>query len=358
MNTLYLLTPVLVKELRMKSFGLFFVLPQICAAFVLLLQAFNDMGTTDLSGLSQSIFYGCLFLPLFFLLPARAFASISKDSEAGALELMSLTRMTTWHVAAGKWLALAALAFLFVSAMAPYALLQYFFSNANPIILLAQLFLSWIVSVIVSAFVLASAPLKHRGASWGFGLLLLVLGLPSAVAMILDRRGGSSVYSLLRDLTDFSVFCLVTALGVLLLLEVTASKLASPMDDFGPRKRLVAFVCCGISAFLVIGHIGIPELTVTCLALFSLPTVVTSMFEEASPVMTRHILQRGGGWRWLVSRGWPAGIFSSALILALALASAIHAGYFDSATFGPLYFGPARQTCHHRCSTLPRRERS
>jgi hypothetical protein len=317
------LVPVVVKELRqeirMKAFDIFFVIPQIVSAlFLLIWGASTTVGNQEGETL-RNLYLFVLLLPLYGYLPLRAFVSISKDMNSGALELVSLSKISHWHLVAGKLTSLAIFGLLFVAAVAPYSILQYFTTRADIPATLAELYLAYLGSILICSVALASAPMRQKG---GIGILVL-LGLLFIVPMVLGVFIRSSTVSSLTSLvgspTDFLVFTVLVVILILQQIQVASERLASPLEDFGLRKRVFISTSLLIFGAFLLLDFGQQELVIAAFVLFAIPVVAISLFEESSPMLAARIAAQGGSWRWFVKRGWLAGTTTALLFTSLVL---------------------------------------
>jgi hypothetical protein len=325
-SALNFLTPVVIKELRqeirMKAFDIFFVVPQIISALFLIIWGGSTSAADQNGETLRNLYLTVLLLPLYGYLPLRAFVAISKDMNTGALELISLSRISNWHLVAGKLVSLSIFGLLFVAAVTPYSILQYFTTKADIPETLSELYIAYLGSILLSSIALASAPIRQKGGVGIIVLLGLIFIVPMTIGAFVRTSAITSFFSLVGTPTDFLVLTVLIGILIFQQLQVASERLASALEDFGPRKRV--FIATSLTLFLLC-DLGQREITMAAFVLFSIPVVVISLFEESSPMLAARIVAQVGGWRWFVRRGWLAGtstalFFSSLVLLAWQVA--------------------------------------
>ena len=80
----------------------------------------GDMGFAD------GMFWFLLGSLLLFFMPLRSLGALYSEIKGNTLELVFLTRMSSWDIAFGKWLAHLAQIGLLVAAILPYLVVRHY----------------------------------------------------------------------------------------------------------------------------------------------------------------------------------------------------------------------------------------
>jgi hypothetical protein len=353
------LSPILVKELRQglqsKLFVGVFVLLQ--AAMVLfvglgLISVSEDRNSTG--SIFQGFFQMCVWMPLLIFMPARGLRAIGDETRAQTLDLVQLTRMSSFRIVWGKWLALVAQSCLLASAMLPYAVLQYYFGKVDVVGELV-----WFAVLLIGSMVLTAAAVGMSSAHVGVRALVLLMVVFSM------SLGGFNFY-FLRTLSGAVAFSFKgvgeaaawiipsAALYIYFFLELGASKIAPLAENHSARKRALAVALAGVIAvagwccrdevvFALVG-ISVPIMGFVVLeSLCEIPVLMPGIYHP----FTKH----GMGGRLLgrlLYPGWASGVIFAAVVHALlwaGLAGAYRhttgASELDHAIFrsiGPMMF--------------------
>lgn len=330
-----LLSPMLVKELRQgmrtRMFVLAFVVLQVVMAFVMSLKAIEYASDPDAFKIKDlnGIFWTLCGLLLLLVMPLRGVVALSNEEKARTLELIFLTRLTSWRIVLGKWASLMFQSLLFTLAVLPYAVLRYFFGNVNLVEDLQMLalllwFSAFMTSVAVGIsgfsgfFKGAMLVLSGLFGMGGFGLLIEFF-TGSGSGMRVTFSGGS-------DWLSWAVFIFDSVLIGLYFLELAASQIAPDAENHFGRKRVLALLSlllaavlafCGAESGLTLGQylLGAIALGVCC----------AEALCSARPLMQAHVdaFANRGQLASLIGRffypGWPSGAaftFLSAALLA------------------------------------------
>lgn len=314
-----LLSPVMVKELRqelrLRSFSLTFLLPQIVMFFVALIEL-AEANTRTESGLANTFFWLTMVMMLLVMIPRRGFFSFVKDTDPKSMELVVLTRLSAWKIIFGKWAALALQALLFVVAISPYVMLRYFLGDADPLGTFEVIFLMVLGSFFLSAMGICASASGSKSRILGSPVGALIFG----IYVVSYAVTGSSVVSRssILSIDDYIVLAFLGPLAVLALFEIAIANIAPPLENYALRKRLIGILCLAASAGLMAWGIHIEgTLGITAL-LILVPLCASSLFERPHPLLLRGLRQNGSLFQWLVYPGWPGGV-----LYTLAMAAAI-----------------------------------
>jgi len=148
------LNPMLVKELRQglrrSGFVILFISLQAILAFILLFTA--GFASSENAGhlLSRTFFFlfSCAAL---IVQPLRGISALSSEIKADTIDLLCLTRLSTWRIAFGKWISLVGQSALILTAIIPYLIFRYFFGDMQIFSEIMLLFSIFIASATLTA---------------------------------------------------------------------------------------------------------------------------------------------------------------------------------------------------------------
>ncbi len=172
------LNAVLVKELRqeLRVRGFVHAFVWFHVAMIGLTMVSLASRPTDASMLGSSVFFWVILaIPLLLVIPIRAFAAFSKETTANELELIFLTRLSSWHMVFFKWAALCLQGTLLLTAALPYAIVRYFVGSLNILDAFRMLALFLLLMMILSA--LAIRVSAWRSKHGRLSLLVIILGI-------------------------------------------------------------------------------------------------------------------------------------------------------------------------------------
>ncbi|MFZ4763444.1 MAG: hypothetical protein ACOYMN_00720 [Roseimicrobium sp.] len=255
------LSPILVKELRQglktRVFVSTFIVIQMVMILLTGLQLLSMAGGADrgVMGAFDGFFWAFVWLPLLVLMPFRGLTAVSEEVKANTLDLVQLTRLTSFRIVLGKWLALVAQTLLLVAAILPYAVLRYFFGEVDvvsDVTTIGYLLLSSF-TLTAGAIALSSAPLAVRILALAVGLPTLLIAAASISAMAAFSGRSSSSFFSPPDWVIWGVQILMTGMYLCLLLEIAAARIAPISENHAVRKRLIALGAALLSYILPLG---------------------------------------------------------------------------------------------------------
>lgn len=313
-----LVSPMIVKELRqemrMRSFGVLFLVPQLIMALVILIQA-TSVNSTDVMGAVNWVFWPTLAIPLLILIPRRGVLSFAKEVEAEALELVLLTNMNAWCIVVGKWLALTLLNLLFLFSMSPYIVLRYFVGDKNPISSVGIIATIWVTSLILTALSVSFSSSTRGKRSAGVIVLISIVLFNFVGSFTSPSFWRASALSM--SFSDLVVVLFLGGLGILLLLEVGVSHIAPVLEMYALRKRSLALLGIAAGFLFILTGFGTSGLVVTLLTICLVPVTISSMYEALHPVVIRFITSKKSMLAWLIYPGWPGGVLFSVIVVYL-----------------------------------------
>lgn len=257
-------SPMVVKELRHGLRTRFFILS------VLLLHSLLAMlMTSALLGANQEtvtgFFWGIAIILLLFVMPLRGFGALAVEAKGGAMDMLTLTSISSFRIVYGKWAALFGQTLLIASSLLPYMIARYFFGGVEVPRELAAM----VVLVLASALSLAALVSFSAQGSLLFRLALavgiMVASLPLGVmtmSSLLEDFGNPMMSGFLNlrgwEQAGLSIGALIlTAYGVYSFLSLGSSRIAPVSENHSTAKRLA-----GLGVIMLLGIAG------GCLALF------------------------------------------------------------------------------------------
>ena len=319
------LNPIVVKELRQglksRAFTGSFTGLQALMVFSMIMYVLMLREASGDIAFADGLFWFLLGLLLVLVLPFRAFQALHDEQKNQTLEMVFLTRMTSWDIAFGKWLALVVQLGLMVTAVLPYLVLRYFLGTINVFEDLLTLgLLVWVAMLLIAAGVGFSG--------WKSKLLrgLLIAGAVFSLYMLpmmlygVTRSMGARLYS---QPAAWAIGLVSTFLLMLFLVEYGASTIAPPAENHARRKRTLALVILGF--FCVAVWLSSPREMLLLGLLFMLPICIDALCEpyHLVPSLYRGTAQMNPlrrAWRRLTYPGWPSGlVFVTALMALMAI---------------------------------------
>lgn len=325
------LSPMLVKELRQglraKTFVILFLALQGMLTFVLLI-AMGAASSSESGHVVSSVIFFFFSIAVLVVQPLRGIGTLHNEIRGSTIDLMVLTRMGTWRIVLGKWVAIVSQSALLLAAIAPYLILRYFFGRME---LFAELLLMMLVFLGSAVFTAVTVGLSALPSILVRGLLpLLIAVYLGAVTIGIIFDGG------LPRLIDFCTLNshgsgLALLAGVVAAiyggwsaLALGASAIAPMAENHSSIRRIVS-----LGAVLVVGMVGYfgnfeRETTGPLLVLFAAPAVAIALTEPMNllPPIVRPFL-RFGGMGKLAGRilypGWASGTIYTGILLLVAI---------------------------------------
>lgn len=322
------LSPMLVKELRQglraKTFVILFLALQglLC---VVLLSAIGASSDGDSGPAVSKVIFFFFSLAALVAQPLRGVGALHNEIKGDTIDLMMLTRLGSWKIVLGKWVAIVSQTGLLLMAIVPYLILRYFFGRME---LFAELLLLGLVFAGSAIFTALTVGLSAIPSILVRGLLPLGIAIYLG-AGIMATTFGNELNDLIRFCTlqeKEAVWVLLTGLSIGLYLgwmalAMGASMIAPTAENHSTSRRLVAFGMIALLGFL--GWIAkIPrEPMAVMLMLVGVPAAAIALTEplELLPPICRPFLRFGNlgkvAGRFLYP-GWPSGVVFTGLMLA------------------------------------------
>ena len=364
------LSPILVKELRQglrqPTFVIAFLCLQVLLCIVVVVSVISaDVGSPSglaVGGTVSGFFFVLLAIAILIVQPLRGLSALATEIKADTLDLLLLTRLNSWRITFGKWLALVSQSALLVVAVFPYLILRYYLGGmqlfSELLVLLTLFIMSASLTGVTVGF--SATPSVVIRSLVAIGILVVLLVAPNVLAFSMMRGSRGSPFALtLSTSAEVSVY-----VGVMLMLgffgyyflEMGATQISPPSENRSTCKRLVGLASLGFLVWLLpnaeYGLYG-------CWLLVSSLLIIDALTER--PEFTASVLRpfrRCGPLRNLVGAillpGWASGIFFVLLLggltMALSLADIINPRNTDGLLgFEALWFAsllyPAAVVC-------------
>jgi hypothetical protein len=267
--------------------------------------------------LSIPWFWAMLAIPLFIAAPMRGFTAFRKEASAKELELIFLTRTSSWQIAFYKWCALCLQGVLLLTAALPYVIVRYVIGSLDLIEAFVSMGILLLATMLLTAAsMVISAQNMHRPRSSIFRVIIaLVIGLPFANQILVFAFYGFSHVGPVRFTTGANTLVvLVSALLLLLmLLEFAASHIASRAENHAAIKRLLGVLALATGALFHALGLGEPWFIYTGVGLYLLIICISALCEAPTYVQSIYApFVRDGAWKrclglWLYP-GWSSAV--------------------------------------------------
>ena len=275
-------SPVLVKELRQglrtNTFSILFLVLQAILMLVVFSVASTDFRSESAGrGLSTSLFV-LYSLAALIIQPLRGVAALSKEIKGKTIDLLVLTRLSSWRIVFGKWTSIFAQTLLLLCTLIPYFIMRYFFGGMQ---LFSELLLVLTITFISGVFTAVAVGLSGNKSAI---VRTMIPGLAAffTSTSILGFFFAGGVNELLQFFTFEDSDSLLIYGGFLVcslyfgyyFLEIGAEAIAPPAENRSTRKRLISFVVL-IVGVLPLAYANLDAALFAGLVLFTFMAVVT-----------------------------------------------------------------------------------
>ena len=313
------LSPILIKELRQglraRVFEGSFILLQVLMVLTLIgsLIAQTDRSPSpDDAAMLTGLFWTMVGIPVLVVMPLRGAGALRGEIDGNTLELMFLTRLSSWRIVVGKWAALFAQTCLLVCAVLPYIMLRYFLGAVELVMELRIAFFMLALSGLLMGLTVALSAFRSRvmrGISYMTPFLLLWLGPAFYGILFAMRSAGFARGPGLGWMAAALVFGFIV---LLYCFEVGAARIGPAAENHETRKRLLGLLALmlGIGAVLLGADAEVHYFTFALI----LPVCLDALCRpwQRLPVLAVPFQRRGVVGRilgWLFLPGWPTGVF-------------------------------------------------
>lgn len=311
---------MVVKELRQglrtRLFG------GVMLALHALLVLITLMTASSTGGQARGLMDGLVSFTLCLIFPLCGFSALAGEMQANTMDMLVLTRLSTWRIVFGKWAAIIVQSLLVTISVVPYLVARYVFGGSELGADLVSLFQQWMISIVLTAAVVALSTQKH------FWLRALILGLPLVItvfgsfAQIIIGIMGRATFSsgVQPQFLGYVSAVAVTAWLVFALLSFGASRIAPASSMLPVRKRLVNLAALIVLSGLAwwvdpVGLVGVMMMVLVVASLDAMTDDVNNI-----PSLYLPFYQRGFVGRlvsWFLAPGWMHGFLYSLLLFGV-----------------------------------------
>ena len=331
------LSPILVKELRQGIRSKLFL-----GAFLTIQLSLFLYGTTLLMtgnnvggdrGVELAFFWSAIVLPLLILVPAMASQGIGKEITGKTLDLLLLTRISSYRLVLGKWASVIVQSTLLVTSALPYLMLRYFLGGIDIWNELQSFAILLLASALLAGITMGFWATKvSKFIKWVGVLVFLWLGPYMFVVLIVSRRGVTSTGS-----GTGLVIWVYAFIATLMMLALAASRIGPPAENHSTQIRILALVAAG-AGLMFSGAQDLEVVSAILAILILVPSIFGALTEKvrALPRLYAPFLNRTRLVRWIsfpLSPGWPGGVAFTCLVLSLAPWFPLWFGEFRLAVF-------------------------
>lgn len=350
------LSPILVKELRQglrqPTFVIAFLCLQVLLAIVVVVSVVSaPVGSQASLRVGQTVsgfFFVLLAIAIMVVQPLRGLGALATEIKADTLDLLLLTRLNSWRITFGKWLALVSQSALLVVAVFPYLILRYYLGGMQLFSELLSLFTLFIASASLTGIAVgfsATASVVIRGVV-ALAMVFGLLTLPNLLMYVLMRggmgRGGGSPFALtLTTSSDVSTYAGVMLLLVFLgyyFLEMGATQISPPAENRSTCKRLMGLAALGgLFALLPCANLMLYSSWLIVVSLLTIDALSERPGFSASvlrPFRRLGALRHAGGL--LLLPGWASGLFYALLLAGITFATGSSTRFIPAAQIAPL----------------------
>jgi hypothetical protein len=323
------LSPMLVKELRqglrsrifMAAFYLTQGLMILCVIFNLV--ASRAGSNSDSMGIMNGLFWFMISVPLLFFMPMRGFNALHSELKNGTMELVFLSRLSSWRIALGKWLALVVQTILLVTAVLPYVLIRYFLGGIDILDDLRNLLVLLLASATLSALTVAISPYESKILRAIF-IIGLIMGFQALFGFVLAWiTVGRTAFGGASALPVWKVYLAIAAFlpaFVVLCLEMAAARIAPAAENHAVRKRLIAVYFLLAGCFFTLLGLGKDGEMMSLALMLTAPVVIDALAEPTifTPSLLRARTKFWRGFGYLVLPGWASAVWFVAAFSVVA----------------------------------------
>lgn len=324
------LSPMLVKELRQglraKTFIAVFLSLQVFLA-VMMFSATAASSSDSIGVVVSSIIFGFFAIAVLLVQPLRGISAVSSEVKSNTLDMMALTRLSSWRIVIGKWVAIVSQTALLLSTIVPYLILRYFFGGMNLVGELVMLALLFLTSIFLTALTVGLSGCN----SVIIRSLLPIFGLPAGLFLLLGisfNFGSGSNPAEFFSLEDpnsrifVSAYIAFTIYLGYSVLSLGTSLIAPAAENHSIWRRLLALVALLVMIPLSYFGVGGPEEHIASVCIIAVPAIIIALTESSplvatvcSPFVKRGALGKFIGWFFYPTL--PSGIFFTILTCLL-----------------------------------------
>ena len=260
------LSPIVVKELRQGLRQPTFVIAFLCLQALLCIVVVVSMSNLPAGGQSPQVgetvsgfFFVLLAIAILMAQPLRGLNALASEIKDDTLDLLLLTRLNSWRITFGKWLALVFQSALLVVAVLPYLILRYYLGGMQLFAELLGLFTMFVVSASLTGVMVgfsATPSMLIRGLA-ALALLLLWGIVPQFMMFLsyglLGGRGGLFSITLTgsEEVMVYAGMLLMLGYVGYYFLEMAATQISPCAENRSTSKRISGIVALALIAWLL-----------------------------------------------------------------------------------------------------------
>lgn len=325
--------PIVVKEVRQGLKSRAFIVSFICLQTFVVLSLMIQI----IYGSNQIYFDGIFMvvpaIVALIAMPARAIGGVHQERTAATLDLLTMTRMTSWDIVKGKWLALVLQLFLLLVSILPFLVVRYFLGSIEIASQLIQFGFLSLCSMMLLALGIASSCGKSRLVRSfimiGFFFLTIVV-LPFLLSLVFGNTAPTRVFTRGYFILNLSGFLLAAALFIAVALAFAADRISPRAVNYVQGKRVAALgliaVLSGLAAFTR------QPFGLNAGIVIAIPLCIDALCEPVRLLPGLYRSRRRGIPR-LIRRvfypGWPSGFIFSLIMAGMLTAASISLPRFD-----------------------------
>lgn len=335
------LSPIVVKELRQglrqHGFTLLYIFLQAIMGIVVFASLLGS-SPGEPNGIRAGATITGFFFTLFAIAalgvqPLRGLNALAGEIKPGTIDLLLLTRMDSWRITVGKWLALFIQTCLLLIAILPYLIMRYYLGGMQLFNELMVLFTMLVMSGSLTAAAVgfsATTSVILRGLfalAVAFGLFAIAAG--GAASFLLGSGRGRGPFSLDPSepgfLLGYAGFLMIMVFFGYYFLEMGATQIAPSSENRSTRKRLLGFIVVTLTLWATPWDPE-PKFVLAGLLVFLLVIDAITENPEFTASVWRPFRRFGVFQRLLGSLllpGWQHGTIFSGLLVAMYFASSL-----------------------------------
>jgi len=251
-------SPMLVKELRQgmraRTFTVIFLGMQLLLG-LLLMTAMLASTTDHAGGIVSGIVFTFFILAVVVMQPLRGINALSGEIRDQTIDLMTLTRLTSWRIVLGKWVAIVSQSALLLVTIIPYLIMRYFFGGMNLVMEITILLCLFGASVALTAFTVGISACKLMLVRVLVPVMIGVIVFFTLMVASISSMHGSRVFGLSMSEGWLLAVCLYFLVLVYLshqVMSMGASLIASAAENHAFARR--------VSSLLALASIAVATL--------------------------------------------------------------------------------------------------
>jgi hypothetical protein len=323
------ISPMVVKELRQGLRSPIFVWAFIAMHVILALIVVSSTEANNKTSASL-VFWWAVLVPIVYLLPLRGFNALTDEIRLNTLDTLVMTRLTSWRITYGKWVAVASQILLLGITVLPYLIIRYFGGGMDLWLEIRFLFHYIMLGMILTALLVGFSWLKSflLRTILTLGCGMGITGLAAFTSFeILSRQSYDYTHNIQPvEGSITAAYYLLGAYLIFFLLDFAAAQIAPLAENRSTLRRVVTLLILGIS--LGLSYVSLPYAAgglVIQIGIVALAGIdAATEHPRQLTILTRPFVQRGWLGR-LAGRflypGWHAGIYFFVILLLFPLAT-------------------------------------